>query len=366
MLRAILVAVGAMTAGLLVFAAAVAEPRTAEGELHRVELTLARPDGSLAMVSFEVLAPDRSSAAAAAQRALIGVAPESVVLSVPTDSVAAQWLPWSWKWDNAEIPVKVAYNPTGAPPGAGPGVVTAGLGAWSAVPTSSFRFQYAGVTDNTATVAEFGPDGENVISWQSLDCSVSCVLGVTSKDPVAHEVDMLLNSNPAAAEQLGVGTKVDWRTVVLHELGHMAGLEHSCPVPFGPCTAAEGEAVMFYQYRGILRTLAPDDIAGISALYPVSNSASPTPGSGPTTTPTPYPEYPVFIEKGWNLLVLPELSIEALSNGLPCVVAVYSYEGEAWRSWIRGAPPAIQEVSEVGPQRAYWLLSTASCGQDFP
>lgn len=361
------VAAFGLMAGVFALSQGFAATGPAPAEIYRVAVHAGRADGSLVTIESDVIASDGETARAAAQAALAFASPGLRILAPPEGAVTAQWLPWSWKWDARELPVKVAYNPTGAPPGAGPGVVTAGLEAWSTVSTSSFRFQYGGITENTATVADFGPDGENVISWQSLDCSRACVLGVTSKDPVAHEVDMLLNSNPAAAEQLGVGTKVDWRTVVLHELGHVAGLEHSCPVPFGPCTSAEADAVMFYQYRGILRTLAPDDVAGLSALYPLPSAATPTPGGGaPSPTPSPYPEYPVFLEAGWNLLVPPELTITALSAGLPCLQAVYAFANGEWLSWIRGAPEAIQEVEAVGPERAYWLLATSSCGKDFP
>lgn len=361
--RFLVLAVG-LIAGLITLAPGLANSEPGSPDIRRVPLAVLRPDGSLVYVAFDVLAEDDAAARLAAERSLDAMAPGARIANPPEDTVSAQWLPWQWKWDAAELPVKVAYNPTGAPPGAGPGVITPGLEAWSAVPASSFRFQYGGITENTATVAAFGPDGENVISWQALDCTHSCVLGITSKDPVAHEVDMLLNSNPAAAEQLGVGTKVDWRTVVLHELGHMAGLEHSCPVPFGPCTAAEADAVMFYQYRGVMRSLAADDIAGISALYPVGSNPAPTPGADPT--PTPFPEFPVFLEAGWNLLVLPDVSVPALAAGLPCLRAVYSFERGVWLSWIRGAPAAIQELSEVGPERGYWLLAASSCGKDFP
>ena len=355
-----------LLAGLTMAVPALGSPSAPQAEVRLETLTVARPNGAVVALAFEVFAPDEASARQAAISALRELAPSAVLSDSANGSVSAQWLPWPWKWGADELPVKVAYNPTGAPPGAGPGVVTAGLQAWSSVASSSFRYQYAGVTENTATVAEFGPDGENVISWQSLDCTYSCVLGVTSKDPATHEVDMLLNSNPAAADLLGVGTRVDWRTVVLHELGHMAGLEHSCPVPFGPCTPAEADAVMFYQYRGVLRTLAPDDIAGISALYPAGGTAAPTPSVAPSPTPTPFPEHPVVLDAGWNLLVPPELSVGALSNGLPCLQAVYSYENGAWLSWIRGAPDSIQELAAVGPAQSYWMLANAPCGKDFP
>ncbi|HEY6509938.1 MAG TPA: matrixin family metalloprotease [Vicinamibacterales bacterium] len=327
-----------------------------------IELRLARPGEATRLVRFDVTAPSEEEAQRLAEEtaALAGLHPVS-------GDASAQWLPWSWSWTSSELPVPVAYNPTGAPLEVSPSVVLAGLQAWSNVPDSSFRYHYAGITDNVASILEAGPDGENVVSWASLPCGQGCVLGITSKES-AHEVDMLLNSNPEAAEQLGVGATVDWRTVILHEFGHMAGLEHSCPVPFGPCTAAEADAVMYFQYRGILRKLAPDDIAGIAALYPsaVIPSPSPTLVPGVTPTPTPFPELPVLLEKGWNLVVLPSGPVSTTMNALPCASAAYGFEDDTWRIWIRGAPAALQELSHFEDGRAYWLLADSFCGHIFP
>ncbi|MCA9780343.1 MAG: matrixin family metalloprotease [Candidatus Eremiobacteraeota bacterium] len=55
----------------------------------------------------------------------------------------------------------------------------------------------------------------------------------------------------------GTGGNVDLETVALHEIGHLLGLQHS-NVP---------NSVMFASYSGPRRQLAPDDIAGIEALY---------------------------------------------------------------------------------------------------
>lgn len=334
--------------------------------VREVTLVIAVPSGIPATLRFEVLAASDADALAAAIGALALIAPAAQIVEPDSSSVEAQWAPWTWKWLPSEIPVDVAYNPTGAPPPVGPPVVVAGLHAWSKVETSSFRFRYGGVTENTATILNFGPDGENVISWAWLDCVAGCVLGITSKG-VAHEVDMVLNSNPAAAEQLGVGTSVDWQTVILHELGHMAGLEHSCPVPFGPCSATEADAVMYYQYRGILRKLASDDVLGLSALYPLAPGATPTVAPpGPISTPSPFPEYPVLLEHRWNLLVLPAGVVDAFAAGLPCLVAIYRYQNDEWRSWIRGLPSSLQEIERIVAGHAYWLLANGSCAHIFP
>jgi len=350
----------AMFAGAAMAAAAVGS--SPPDAVYAVRLAGLDAGGQVVSHRVEVLAESPAEAEAAARAALLALGrPEPA-----EQDASAQWLPWSWQWGASEIPVPVAYNPTGAPLSVGPSIIIAGLQAWSDVPASSFRFRYAGITNNVASILSFGPDGENVISWASLPCDRGCVLGITSKE-AAHEVDMLLNSNPEAAEQLGVGATVDWRTVILHELGHMAGLEHSCPVPFGPCTQAEADAVMFYQYRGTLRKLAPDDVAGLAALYPLTASPSPQPApGGPAPTPTPFPELVVIVERGWNLVVLPFGPVADVTDILACARAAYDYHQGEWRAWIRGLVPALQGFSQFEPGRAYWLLADSPCAHVFP
>jgi hypothetical protein len=340
----------------------VARVLTASSEgltVYSVTLTVARTGGAPSEVRFEVVAASESEANTAARQSLATLAPGAHVIEPGGARVA--WLPWSWQWAADELPVAVAYNPGGAPQSVGPDAIVAGLQAWSNVGETSFRYQYAGITDNVASILESGPDGENVISWVTLDCEHGCVLGVTSKES-AHEVDLVLNNNPRAAEQLGVGTRVDWRTVILHELGHMAGLEHSCPVPFGPCTAVEADAVMYFQYRGILRKLAEDDVSGLRALYPVS-TLTPTVTPLPGMTPTPFPEFPVVLERGWNLVLLPEASAASVTEALSCVAAIYTHVEGDWRSYIPGVPGPLQTLTVLEAGRSYWVLATAACAR---
>jgi hypothetical protein len=360
--RTILVAATIALAGVgLALPALGAGPQ--DVAVYEVTLGVARPGGAAGELRFEVVAGSETQANVAARRSLATLAPGSQVIE--TSGVHAAWLPWSWQWADEELPVPVAYNPQGAPDSVGPDAIVAGLQAWSNVDRSTFRYQYAGFTDNVGSILESGPDGENVISWVTLDCERGCVLGVTSKES-AHEVDLVLNNNPQAAEQLGVGTRVDWRTVILHELGHMAGLEHSCPVPFGPCTDAEADAVMYFQYRGILRHLADDDFAGIRALYPVT-SATPTPNATPAPgaipTPTPFPEFPVVLERGWNLVLLPEGSAASVAEALTCVAAIYTQVEGDWVSFIPGVPGPLQTLTELQAGRAYWVLATRACAR---
>jgi len=335
---------------LLPLAGMGVRPGRAAPANHTVDFVVLRPAGPPVFLQFMVAASDPEEAAAAARRAVTTLIPGG---HIAAGGVSAQWAPWGWKWSTEEIPVTVAYNPAGAPSSVGPHAVIASLQTWSSVPGSAFAFRYGGITENTASILDAGPDGENVISWAALECSHGCVLGVTSKESTVHEVDMLLNSNPEAATQSGLPADLDWRTVILHELGHVAGLEHSCPVPFGPCTAEELGAVMHYQYRGVQRSLAADDIAGMVALYPAGGPPPPSPGPA---------EVPVVLDPGWNFLVLPAIETAVIAAELPCLAAMYSHQDGAWKAWIRALPPGLQSLSGPLAGGAYWLYAPVACG----
>ncbi len=324
-----------------------------------LSLVVDRGDGPPVRLEFEIVAPDAASALQAATSAIPQLVPGGVLEPSPT-GVTAQWQPWGWAWADDEIPVRVAYNPTGAPDFVGPDAIIAALQTWSSVPTSRFAFAYGGFTDRPASLKDDGPDGNNVIAWQSLPCDTACVLGVTTRELV-HESDLVLNSNPAA--HLSVGGEVDARTVVLHETGHMAGLEHSCPAPFGPCTEDELNAVMYYAYRGVKRKLTADDIAGISAIYPRQ-------GPPPAITPTPpsdpaAPEIAVILSAGWNLVSLPSGTLGSIMPGIACADSVYRYNGAGWDVWIRDGASALNSLTTAEAGSAYWLHAADFCAHVY-
>ena len=161
--------------------------------------------------------------------------------------------------------------------------VTRAFGRWQDVETASIAFQYAGPT--TAEPLDF--DGINVIGFVDAP-ELEGVLGLslTTFDTVTGEIvdsDIFLNSIESwSVAEAGEEGRYDVESVAVHEAGHFLGLGHSALGFFeereGDLRLAGAEAIMFpfaFDAGNIaLRTLRPDDIAGVSAIYPDGNVTS--------------------------------------------------------------------------------------------
>ena len=159
--------------------------------------------------------------------------------------------------------------------------VARAFATWEAVPTASVSFQFAGFTG----AEPFEDDDLSVLGFEN-EPAMERVLGATGfvVDTLTGEIlesDVFFNSafqwSTAAA---GDPDRFDLESVALHEIGHFVGLGHSMlgeteQRPEGGRRVLGTGAVMFPISfgRGSTqdRVLQPDDIAGVSDLYPAEN-----------------------------------------------------------------------------------------------
>jgi hypothetical protein len=162
-------------------------------------------------------------------------------------------------WD--ELPLVQGYNPSGERV-AGQSILQSTQAAWSSVPGSAFAMSFGGTTSRCPSIVQECPgpqalDGHNDVGWAAL---APGTLGVTwSIVSGTDEADMALSTNvPWHTGCTSVPGSFDAQSVLLHENGHVAGLDH----------AASTASVMYPYYQGARCALDALDQQAIRTLYP--------------------------------------------------------------------------------------------------
>ena len=160
------------------------------------------------------------------------------------------------------------------------GALTRAFATWQAVPSADVEVQFAGFTSARPS----DDDSMNVLGFQDRP-ELERVLGQTEftidrRTGDIVESDIFFNATfDWAVATPGVTGRFDVESVGLHEAGHFLGLGHSALgetelLSTGRRRVISSGAVMFPIAFGTANTadreLQPDDIAGISDIYPAS------------------------------------------------------------------------------------------------
>jgi hypothetical protein len=210
----------------------------------------------------------------------------AVLLLIPADSALA-YLKLGFDMNGQSVILKWGQTPVsyfvssvgvpGVTPNDFQAAVSRAFGTWQAVPTASIAFQFGGYTSNLPGEDD-GRSTLGFLNQPQLDrvlASTSFLVDAVTGELV--EADIFFNSAfPWSVAPAGEPNHWDLESIALHEIGHFSGLGHSA---LGETEMASGgrrvlstAAVMFPIALGpgdvSMRTLRPDDIAGVSDLYP--------------------------------------------------------------------------------------------------
>ena len=170
-------------------------------------------------------------------------------------------------------------------PGVTASVFSAAMGrafdTWERVTSASITFEHVGFT----SAPPFNEDGMTTLGFHDRD-EMDRVIATTSflievRTANIIEADILFNADVAwSVADSGQLGRFDVESVAVHEIGHLLGLGHSALgetelLSNGRRRLLAAETVMFplaFDSGSVIgRALMPDDIAGVSDLYPAGD-----------------------------------------------------------------------------------------------
>jgi hypothetical protein len=174
----------------------------------------------------------------------------------------------------ASSPVTFYVNPVNADvsQAAATAALQAGMDVWNTQSGSSFRYQYGGTANDTATAY----DNRNVVMFRNTSngSTIATTYSWWSNSGELLDSDIVFWDGGfnffTGSTGCGVVANAAYiEDIAAHELGHALGLNHS--------SASDATMYPSYSYCSqALRTLATDDINGAKALYPNVSNTAPT------------------------------------------------------------------------------------------
>lgn len=181
-------------------------------------------------------------------------------------------------WPASSIPVTISYNQSLA---GEPSLKDAGdiaVARWNTIPGSTFRMVSGGTTAAVAGACQspLALDGQSTLTF--ADTGGSSVLGLTcavsDSSRKIVEADIIFSPSVLfSSASVTPNNAYDFVSVVLHELGHFASLDHPCQQ--GACNGYDAVMVPTLQQGQQRRTPRPDDVMGLNSKYPASRSVLP-------------------------------------------------------------------------------------------
>jgi hypothetical protein len=165
-------------------------------------------------------------------------------------------------------------------------IVARAFATWSSSECEGGPVRIGGVDlgDVDCSEVSYDPDGPNanlvVFRDEAWPYAQSGALALTTVTYVLdtgaiRDADLEINSASATLSTSDTSVEVDLESIVTHEVGHMLGLSHT--------NVDDATMTTNYPPRSTtLRSLEPDDVAGLCSIYPANRAVAcmPTPRGG--------------------------------------------------------------------------------------